>query len=143
MSDQKQSDRSSFEGLKAAADTIKQIIALSTGVIALTITFLEKVLQPLPKEGARTVPWTMLAGWILFGLTILVGLLALGSVVGTLNAIDRKRIGLSLTRKQQKAAEDLAGGKSDVRKLAFYTYVLFFLGIVLTIATGFEVSQSV
>jgi hypothetical protein len=36
----------SVEGLKSSAETTKQIIVLSTGVIALTVTFLEKIVQP-------------------------------------------------------------------------------------------------
>jgi hypothetical protein len=50
-----------MEGLKAALETTKQVIALSTGVVALTVTFLEKIVQPVPGV-AREVPGTLQVG---------------------------------------------------------------------------------
>ena len=45
-----------MEGLKAALETAKQVITLSTGVVALTVTFLEKIVQPQAGSAARLVP---------------------------------------------------------------------------------------
>jgi hypothetical protein len=89
------SEKLSSEGLKAAADTTKQIITLSTGVIALTVTFLEKIVQPVAPSGSRSVPWTIFGAWIVFGLAIVAGVATLGAVSGSLDAMDRKQNGLS------------------------------------------------
>jgi heme A synthase len=91
-------DKLSSEGLKAAADTTKQIITLATGVIALTVTFLEKIVQPQSGSAGRIVPWTMFAAWVLFGLAILAAVITLGAVTGTLDAIDRKMNGIRKLR---------------------------------------------
>ena len=85
----------SSEGLKAATDATKQIITLSTSVIALTVTFLEKIVQPQAIAGGRSVPWTMFGAWILFGLSILAVVVTLGAVARTLDAMDRRQNGLT------------------------------------------------
>jgi hypothetical protein len=129
-------DKLVSEGLKAAADTTKQIITLSTGVIALTVTFLEKIVQPSAGAGSRAVPWTMFAAWILFGLAIIAGIMTLGAISGTLDAMDRKQNGLATTPIQDTAIDALAGG-SNVRIPAIAMSVLFLGGMAFTIATGF------
>lgn len=128
-------EKLSFEGLKSAADTTKQIITLSTGVIALTVTFLEKIVQPAT-QGARLVPWTMFAAWIFFGLTIVVGVMVLGAVTGTLDALDRRQNELPVSTSQEEAIASLANGK-NIRIPARVMSFLFLIGMALTIATGF------
>jgi hypothetical protein len=130
-------DKLSCEGLKSAADTTKQIITLSTGVIALTVTFLEKIVQPQTTGLAhRDVPWTMFVAWILFGLAILAALLTLGAITGTLDALDRKQNGLTTDNDQNKAIEKLSNG-CNVKTPAVAMGLLFVGGMALTIATGF------
>ena len=128
-------DKLSSEGLKAAADTTKQIITLSTGVIALTVTFLEKVLQPSAGT-MRSVPWSMFGAWIFFGLAILLGVATLGAITGSLNALDRKQNGLPVAEVEQKAIESLANGR-NVRIPASAMALLFLAAMALTIVTGF------
>ena len=129
-------DKLSSEGLKAAADTTKQIMALSTGVVTLTVTFLEKIVQPQTTGATgRSVPWTMFAAWICFGLAILAALITLGAVTGTLDALDRKQNGLPVNAAQKKAVAALSNGPNvqwPARAMSF----LFVLGMVLTIATA-------
>jgi hypothetical protein len=129
-------DKLSAEGLKAAADTTKQIITLSTGVIALSITFLEKIIQPVTAEGSRSVPWTISAAWIFFGLSIIAGVATLGAVTGTLDAMDRKQNGLALTANQEQSVAALASG-SNVVIPARAMSVLFVAGMAFMITTGF------
>lgn len=129
------SEKFSSEGLKAAADMTKQIITLSTGVIALTVTFLEKITQVAP-GASRHVPWTLFGAWIFFGLTILAAVVTLGAVTGTLDALDRKLNGLSTDASQNAAIEALCSG-TNIRIPALTMSALFVIGMVLTIATGF------
>lgn len=133
-------DKLSAEGLKAAADTTKQIITLSTGVIALTITFLEKVIQPATPSAARAVPWSMFAAWILFGLAILFGVVTLGAITGTLNALDRQQNGQTLNAAQTAAVNSLAQG-TNVQGPAFVMYGAFLSALAFTIWTGFAVMR--
>ena len=128
-------DKLSFEGLKSAADTTKQIITLATGVIALTVTFLEKIVQP-QTSAARAVPWTLFGAWILFGLAILFAVITLGAITGSLDALDRKQNGLSTTASQDAAIGSLANC-SNVRIPAVIMSFVFVGGMALTIATGF------
>jgi hypothetical protein len=128
-------DKLSSEGLKAAADTTKQIITLATGVIALTVTFLEKIVQPQAVTG-RAVPWTMFAAWVLFGLAILAAVITLGAVTGSLDALDRKTNGLQLNERQEVAVNALSSG-SNIRIPATAMSLLFISGMTLTIVTGF------
>jgi hypothetical protein len=129
-------DKLASEGLKAAADTTKQIITLSTGVIALTVTFLEKIVQPSDVVGSRSVPWTIFAAWIFFGLAIIGGTATLGAISGTLDAMDRKQNDLATTPNQDEAINALACG-SNIRIPARAMSVLFLGGMAFTIATGF------
>jgi hypothetical protein len=130
------SDKLSSEGLKAAADTTKQIITLATGVIALTVTFLEKIVQPQATAAARTVPCTMFAAWVSFGLAILAAVITLGAVTGTLDVLDRKTNGLSLTEEQEAAINALSSG-SNIKIPATAMLFFFIFGMTLTIVTGF------
>lgn len=124
-----------MEGLKAAQETTKQIIALSTGVIALTITFLEKIVQP-DASIPRSFPWTLKGGWICFGLAILFAMWTLMAITGTLNALDRKELKLSLDDDQTRATNELAHG-SNVRIPSMLMLFFFLVATSFTIGTGF------
>lgn len=128
-------DKYSAEGLKAAADMTKQIITLSTGVIALTVTFLEKFTQ-VTAGGSRSVPETLFAAWVLFGVAILLAIVTLGAVTGSLDALDRKLNGLK-TNENQDAAIAALCASANVTRPAIGMCVFFFLGMALTITTGF------
>jgi hypothetical protein len=65
-----------------AADLVKQLISLATGIIALTITFSKDFLQSTSAPSAR--PFAMIA-WSFFVMSILCGIWALMSLTGTLD----------------------------------------------------------
>ena len=125
-----------MEGLKAALDTTKQVITLSTGVIALTLTFLEKIVQP-QADAARHVPTALKYSWIGFGLAIVFAIWTLLAITGTMNAVDRKTRGGTLTSAQAHAADLLADG-TNVRIPALAMLACFALSIALVIASGFR-----
>jgi hypothetical protein len=125
-----------MEGLKAALETTKQVIALSTGVVALTVTFLEKIVQPVPGV-AREVPGTLQVGWILFGLAIVFGVWTLLAITGSMNAVDRKAREMPLNEAQQQAVASLAEG-ANIRVPALAMLLMFVTAISLTIASGFS-----
>jgi hypothetical protein len=128
-------DKPQAEGLKAALELTKQIITLSTGVITLTLTFLEKIVQPTAASASRHVPWSLLAAWIFFGLAIVAAVWTLMAVTGSLNALDRKANGGELNDDQQEAVRELADS-THLRTPAVIMVLLFLAGIGLTILTG-------
>lgn len=128
-------EKLSAEGLKAAADFTKQVITLSTGVITLTVTFLEKIIQPTA-GATRHVPVSMFSAWILFGISVIAGVATLGAIAGTLEALDRKQNEMPLSE-VQRAAVDALGSGANVTWPARAMAVCFLLGMLCTIATGF------
>lgn len=132
-------DKYSAEGLKAASDLVKQVITLSTGIIALTITFLESIIQPVA-DGARTVPWSLIVAWVLFVCTVILGMATLGTITGSLNALDLKQNGQQLTPDQRAAAEALADSQ-NVRHPARLMMGMFALALAFTVATAFTLGE--
>ena len=63
-----------------AQEATKQLIALATGVIALTITFLTDVIKTAPKGSAGFLH----AAWILYLVSIVFGILTLLMLAGNL-----------------------------------------------------------
>jgi hypothetical protein len=124
-----------MDGLKAALETTKQIITLATGVIALTITFLEKIVQVVPGS-SRDVPFAIKGAWIAFGFSIVFAIWTLMAITGSMNALDRKAHGLTLNRAQEIAVDELCEG-TNVRIPSFLMVFAFAVGISLTIVTGF------
>lgn len=122
-----------MEGIKAAMDTAKQVVTLSTSVVALTVSFLEKIVEPHPSTG-RMVPSTLFAAWVVYGLAILCALWTMMALTGTLNAIDRRTNGLPLSKTQRKAVDAYG---DNVRIPAFAMVLAFLVAIALTIGTGF------
>lgn len=69
------------EAFKFAQDLVKQIITLATGVLTITLTFLEKVSGA---SGPKTAGGWLTAAWIVLIVSILAGLLALMGLTGAL-----------------------------------------------------------
>jgi hypothetical protein len=78
------------EGLKSAADVAKQIIALATGVITVTVTFFDKI------EGDTTSAWVhgaIFFAWLLFIGSIAFAVGVLRGVAEALDIVDRVQNG--------------------------------------------------
>ncbi len=126
---------SNIEGPKAAIDITKQIITLSTGAVAFTITFLEKF-SHAAEGAALRIPDALYVSWVLFGITILFAMLNLMGITGTLESLDRKANGWKMTAEQTAAAD---GSKVHERWPAI-VMLIFFLGAVgAMIVAGFSV----
>jgi len=118
-----------IEGPKAEADTAKQIITLSTGALAFTVTFLEKT----NASAATLAPNTLYVSWLLFGLTIALALWYLVAQNGTIDAVARKENGWEISKDQERAAN---GGRGHVKLPAMLMYVSFFSAVITLIASG-------
>ncbi|HEX2256396.1 MAG TPA: hypothetical protein VHG92_06795 [Afifellaceae bacterium] len=77
-----------IEGLKASNTLVAQIITVSAGLLAFTVTFVEK----FTPEGAQiTAPIPLKMCWVALALTILFGFWTLMATTGTLTEIDAGR----------------------------------------------------
>jgi hypothetical protein len=103
-----------------AADATKQLITLSTAVIAVTITFLTDVAKDAP---AGTAVWLQV-GWILYLLSIAFGILTLLALTGTLADLD--------------AEEPPSINARNIRRLAAGQVLSFFAAVALTLVFGFK-----
>jgi hypothetical protein len=75
-------DPQALKAFDAVADLVKQLIALSTGVIALTITFLSTVVNSAPANASRYLKMA----WVLYCLNVLFGVMAMMAIAGTLGS---------------------------------------------------------
>jgi hypothetical protein len=73
-------DRRSEKAFDFAQEATKQLITLSTGVIALTITFLTDVIKGAPAGSAGFLQ----AAWVLYLVSIVFGILTLLMLTGNL-----------------------------------------------------------
>jgi len=67
-------------GLTFARDLAQQLITLSTGILALTITFSKDVLRTAPTKHA----WLLKSAWTTYLLSICCGIWAMSALTGTL-----------------------------------------------------------
>lgn len=114
-----------IDGLKAAADTAKQFISLSTGVVALTITFADKFSPESAEQLA--VPLTLKLSWLAYGLSIIFGVATLMAITGTINQIDLGQ-------------ENPGVNAQNIRIPALVMVLSFLVGLGLTISAGAIVS---
>jgi hypothetical protein len=118
-----------IEGLKAGIELAKQIITLSTGMVALTVTFLKDIVSP-DATAARHVPLAMAVAWFAYVIAILAALLGLMAISGTLTHLDR--IAMKLPRDPAHAgAYDIYGG--NIRLWMSVMCAAFLLAIGLTV----------
>jgi hypothetical protein len=128
-------DPKKSEGLKTASEIAKQVITLSTGAVAFTVTFLEKF---VPHADGKTlsVPASLYISWGLFALAMGFALWTLMAITGTLIAFDREVNGWTLTDADKKA---VGGGAGNVNLPAWLMLVSFFLAVLAMIWTGASV----
>jgi hypothetical protein len=117
------------EGLKAAADTTKQIITLSTGIMTLTITFAKEFKVG---GGNLSVPVTLQISWAFFFLSILCAVGTLMAITGSLGEIDQS----SAAARRRKLADCKA---ANIRRPAIGMIICFLAGLALTGFAGSSV----
>jgi hypothetical protein len=125
------------EGIKAAADLDRQIITLSTGAVAFTVTFLDNFKRPAgAAPGAvLTLPDGLYVAWILFGLAIFFAIFDLMGLTGTLDALDRENNGWKMTTQQRRATR---GSTKHLDWSAWLMFGSFLLGVVAMGWVGFS-----
>ena len=114
------------KAFEAALDLVKQLITLSTGVLALSGTFIKEFAGMLHGRGKDAdlklhCPALLFISWSILLLSILCGLLAHGAIVGVMDAIT-----------DDNAATNTPFAK-NIRNLAVAQWLTFFVGIIFMI----------
>ena len=125
-----------LDGPKAEVENAKQVIALCTGALAFTVTFLEKF-RPVARGRALPLPWSLYGAWVLFGLTIAFALWYLMALTGNISAVARKENGWPLTPAEQQSAN---GDEANTRLPGRLMVGSFFLAVVALIVLGFSLA---
>lgn len=125
-----------LDGPKAEAENAKQVIALCTGALAFTVTFLDKF-RPMAKGTPLPLPWSLYAAWLLFGLTIAFALWYLMALTGNIGAIGRKENGWTLSAAEQISAD---GDESNTRLPGLLMVASFTLSVIALITLGFSLA---
>jgi hypothetical protein len=114
-----------IEGLKAANALVSQMITVSAGLLAFTVTFVEKF---TPKDTAISVPWSLKVCWVLLAVNILFGFWTLMATTGTLNQIDK---GMAESNPE----------RTNIRVPAMPMVISFLFAIGFLIAAGWTISS--
>ena len=122
-----------------AADTTKQLIGISTGIIALMVTFSKDIVGNSEGSPKMLLAWT----WGIFILSIVSGILTLMALTGTLQP----------QKKQKKEEVDDDASETDIdepkeiaidinngniRLFSFIQIALFLIAIILTAIFGYK-----
>jgi hypothetical protein len=122
------------DGFKAQADNAKQVIALCTGALAFTVTFIDKFrLGPCNAP----LPSGLYVAWVLFGLAIGLALWYLMALTGNIGAVARKQNRWRMTDAQRLSAE---GDESNATLPGLLMVASFFLSITSLIWLGFSLA---
>jgi len=103
---------------QSVSDSFKQMMTLSTGVLALEVTLMKDIIKDLPKIAYIALG----SSWISFLLALILGIAGLLSVTGTLSMMS------DLSPKSVYSP--------NIRLPAFGQVIFFALGMVLTVVFG-------
>lgn len=113
------------KGLDRAYETTKQIITLSTGIVALTVTFAKEFKV---SSNDLSVPLSLKLSWLLYCASVILAVWTLMAITGTLNELDRGGIETNQNR-------------TNIRIPAVLMFAAFVGGIVTTIWSGFLITK--
>lgn len=127
-----------------AADTTKQLIGISTGIIALMVTFSKDIIGSSIASQKVLLAWT----WAIFILSIVFGILTLMALTGTLQPMKRgsahEEIGEDNKGKIEKDDEtepigiDFDINNGNIRLFSVLQIILFLMAIILTAVFGYK-----
>lgn len=113
-----------IEGLKSANALTSQIITISSGLLAFTVTFVEKF---VPKGQNISTPNDIKISWFLFIITIFFGFWTLATITGTLDNID-----LGKSNENNK--------RSNIFIPTILMYSSFILALIFLIFAGWKIT---
>jgi NADH:ubiquinone oxidoreductase subunit 6 (subunit J) len=120
-----ETDEKKIKAFDFAADTTKQLISISTGIIALMVTFSKDIVgNSINSKGL--LAWT----WGIFILSIIFGVLTLMALTGTLQPIKKEN------EENEEIELDINNG--NIRLLSFLQVLTFVGAIILTGIFGYK-----
>lgn len=121
------------QAFEFARDTTKQLITLSTGIIALTITFSKDVIGN-PSPFHRNL---LVLSWLSFLLSVVLGVWTLLALTGTLEPQETKATKTKLEENENLTGEpSIRGGNVTLPSL--FQIVTFLIGLGFTVWFGIE-----
>jgi hypothetical protein len=114
-------DESTKKAFDFAAETTKQLLTLSTAIIALTITFSKDMVQKVPAGALTSLVWA----WLAYILSIVFGIWTLMALTGTLQP------------KQRVSGTPSIWGR-NVTIPASLQILSFLAGLILTVGFGIK-----
>jgi uncharacterized membrane protein (DUF485 family) len=121
-----------------AADLTKQLITLSTGIIALTVTFSKDIMGGVDQENR----YLLLLSWIFFVLSLFFGLLTLMALTGNLDPIPKREKQPNGTVTETKPSPNLTITSSNITGTTKLQVLTFFVAIILTCFYGYKASNN-
>src|ERR1700674_923114 len=112
-----------IESLKAAGTLTAQLITVSSGLLAFTVTFAEKF---TPKNADIAPPLPLKISWVCFAVSILLGFWTLMALTGTLTQIDR-------------SIPETNPERWNIRIPAICMFAVFFLSVIFLIGAGWTI----
>jgi len=112
-------DEATKKAFDFASETTKQLLTLSTGIIALTITFSKDFVHQLPAMAVSFLVWA----WLAYLLSIVFGIWTLMALTGTLQPSSGEAARLTIWGK-------------NVTRPASFQILSFLAGLALTICFG-------
>lgn len=111
-----------------AAESTKQLITLSTAIIALTVTFSKDVIGAINPVAKHLLSFS----WVAFILSIVFGVWTMLSLTGTLDPMQQSSAASSTNASQQNTS---INGK-NIRLPSILQILLFLIGLILSIVFG-------
>lgn len=134
----KENEKKAFD---FAADTTKQLIGISTGIIALMVTFSKEIIGSSTASPKILLAWT----WGIFIVSIIFGILTLMALTGTLQPIKKEPIqegndedDKQATVKTEIPDIDLDINNNNIRLFSGLQILSFLIAIILTAIFGYK-----
>lgn len=126
-----ETDEKKIKAFDFAADTTKQLISISTGIIALMVTFSKDIVgNSINSKGL--LAWT----WGIFILSIIFGVLTLMALTGTLQPIKKQKKEEEEKEKEEEVELDI--NNRNIRTLSLLQVTTFVGAIILTGIFGYK-----
>ena len=113
----------------SAGDTCKTILTLTTGILALTISFMTDV----AKGATSSELWLLRASWLFFLLSAVFGILTLQALTGSLSPSGQRRPGEKDVGSEQKTPSVYS---QNIAAPAIKQNIMFGVGVLLFIIFG-------
>ena len=127
-----------IEALGKVSELARQIIALSIGIVTLTMTF-AKSFNKSDDPGVIEIPWTLRVSWIFFAISLFFSVLVLMGVIGNINRISKNQKTLIRRGRQITVGHRNSKGAfaTNIKGFGYIMLISFTLGFVLVMITGF------